>query len=638
SGTVSAVVNGVAIVQTATVTYTPGPATHFQCSTGVPPVQVRAGEFLDATITALDQFDNVATGYDKSVTVTLTGTTGPNGTSAGPAEFVVDFTGKEGIVSLPGAIAFGAVGEQSLTATGPDPTDPTKTITGALSGITVTPGAPALLTKVSGDEQQAVVGALLENPLVALVQDLFGNPVPGRQVIFEVTEGKNGGSFIVGHDSYTTITTTTNDAGNATSPPYKLGADVGVNTIEGRMGLGLPSDPQVAPVTYTVHGLPQVTALHITVPTPPSGAIEAGQPVQGVTVEALDASGSVATTFSGVAMLQITGFTAPNGSVTFPHEFGLNIINGVGTPVESPKFAAAGAQTVSATLVAFPEITGSTDVTVLGGTPAAFTKVSGDNQIGACGSTLPLPFVTNVGDEFGNPCAGRQVQYAVLGQGGATVSPAGTLVHERSNFRTAYVTLEEKVWVTGPDGMPVLQTIHKQYIYVFCGVNGSVEATVERFDPETNTSTIVGSLIAPRYDFTLTYLSGTTTYGHVFLVAGGVDPGTGVPLNSAELFRIPEHTSSLVGPMIEARYGHTATVLPNGQVLIAGGCDSTTAEIFDPIKNRFTESAPMNSPRKYHTATSFIHEELDPATNKLVKKNRILLAGGSDDGSAEIFE
>ncbi|MDQ7781224.1 MAG: Ig-like domain-containing protein, partial [Planctomycetota bacterium] len=132
SGTVSAVVNGVAIVQTATVTYAPGPATHFSIA-GVPdPIQ--AGTLCGATITALDQFDNVATDYNLVASLTLTGTKGPNGASAGPEELILDFanTATPGIVTPSQAIAFGAVGEQTATATGPDPTDPTKTITGTL--------------------------------------------------------------------------------------------------------------------------------------------------------------------------------------------------------------------------------------------------------------------------------------------------------------------------------------------------------------------------------------------------------------------------------------------------------------------------------------------------------------------------
>ena len=45
------------------------------------------------------------------------------------------------------------------------------------------------------------------------------------------------------------------------------------------------------------------------------------------------------------------------------------------------------------------------------------------------------------------------------------------------------------------------------------------------------------------------------------------------------IFRIePAATAA----MIETRYGHTATRLLDGRVLVAGGGESTTAELYDP--------------------------------------------------------
>ena len=97
---------------------------------------------------------------------------------------------------------------------------------------------------------------------------------------------------------------------------------------------------------------------------------------------------------------------------------------------------------------------------------------------------------------------------------------------------------------------------------------------------------------------------------------------------------------TLGGTMVEGRIFHTATVLNSGFVLIAGGMDSTdpalqtvlqTAEIYNPAGDTFVPvPTPMAQPRARHTAT-------------LLSDGRVLLAGGVDalkieHTSAEIFD
>jgi hypothetical protein len=90
-----------------------------------------------------------------------------------------------------------------------------------------------------------------------------------------------------------------------------------------------------------------------------------------------------------------------------------------------------------------------------------------------------------------------------------------------------------------------------------------------------------------------------------------------------------------VADMNARRSGHTATLLPDGRVLLAGGMArngvfQASAEIFDPGTNRFSPIGKMSEARVSHTAT-------------LLDDGRVLLAGGSERpyhhlASAEIFD
>ncbi|KYF91896.1 hypothetical protein BE17_19665 [Sorangium cellulosum] len=75
----------------------------------------------------------------------------------------------------------------------------------------------------------------------------------------------------------------------------------------------------------------------------------------------------------------------------------------------------------------------------------------------------------------------------------------------------------------------------------------------------------------------------------------------------------------LVGTMNVVRSGHTATLLPNGEVLVAGGDNLTSAagsaELYDPISDSWTLVAPMKAVRAAHTAT-------------LLPSGKVLVAGG----------
>jgi hypothetical protein len=85
------------------------------------------------------------------------------------------------------------------------------------------------------------------------------------------------------------------------------------------------------------------------------------------------------------------------------------------------------------------------------------------------------------------------------------------------------------------------------------------------------------------------------------------------------------------GMMVTAHVQHTATVLPDGKVLIAGG-GTASAELFDPSTGRFMLTGRMMRPRTGHSAT-------------LLPNGKVLIAGGETDpnnypasGTAELYD
>ena len=138
-----------------------------------------------------------------------------------------------------------------------------------------------------------------------------------------------------------------------------------------------------------------------------------------------------------------------------------------------------------------------------------------------------------------------------------------------------------------------------------------------------------GSLHTARYFHTATLLPS----GEV-LVAGGSDVN-GSPLASAELYNSEKGSWSVTGSMATGRgEGFTATLLPNGEVLVAGGTDINgfcldAAELYSPSAGRWTSTGSMNQPRCHHTAM-------------LLSNGNVLVAGGttsyeSATTSAELY-
>jgi hypothetical protein len=123
--------------------------------------------------------------------------------------------------------------------------------------------------------------------------------------------------------------------------------------------------------------------------------------------------------------------------------------------------------------------------------------------------------------------------------------------------------------------------------------------------------TTTGSMAEARFDFTATLLAD----GRVLVTGGDLgydaDPRA---LASAELYDPSTGAWTPTGSMLTGRYRHTATLLPDGKVLVAGGnvnnsnvigirCCLATAELYDPGTGAWTATGSMNAPRVAHLAT-----------------------------------
>ena len=161
--------------------------------------------------------------------------------------------------------------------------------------------------------------------------------------------------------------------------------------------------------------------------------------------------------------------------------------------------------------------------------------------------------------------------------------------------------------------------------------------------PPVGTWTTTGGLRTARFEHTATLLHD----GTVLVAGGAADPDEKVELASAELFDPETGQWTPTGSMVTPRARHTATLLVDGRVLVAGGyCDGRTtegcptvedpdgaiseAEIYDPKTGTWTTTGSMTTMRFLQTAT-------------LLAEGKVLVAGAEHApdsilDSAELYD
>ena len=158
------------------------------------------------------------------------------------------------------------------------------------------------------------------------------------------------------------------------------------------------------------------------------------------------------------------------------------------------------------------------------------------------------------------------------------------------------------------------------------GRPGGPLTSAESYDPSSGSWNAAGNLTQGRTFHTATLLPN----GAVLVAAGGGGSIGQLPLASAELYDPSTGSWTATGNLARSRWFHTATPLPDGKVLVAGGQSYSnsksryepqrSAELYDPSTGSWTASGNMDGGRYGHTAT-------------LLLDGMVLVAGGSDNDS-----
>lgn len=177
--------------------------------------------------------------------------------------------------------------------------------------------------------------------------------------------------------------------------------------------------------------------------------------------------------------------------------------------------------------------------------------------------------------------------------------------------------------MTSSRAQPTATLLQNGKVLVAGGVdsNGDILQTAELFDPATNTFSATGSMSSPRFHFTTSLLND----GRALVTGGWVSFSPISALASAETYSPATGNFTVTGEMTIIRAFQSATNLANGDILILGGSSArgihhsvSSAEVYDSSVGTFSSAGQLNDRRESHTAT-------------LLPNDVVLVAGGALD-------
>jgi len=380
------------------------------------------------------------------------------------------------------------------------------------------PAPPARIGIQAGNNQQAPIGTTLAIAPAAAVSDQSGNPVSNVSVTFAVASG--GGSVTGGN-------TTTNTSGVATVGSWTLGPLPGTNTVTATAsGSGIAGNP----ATFTATGCTNCWTTKASMPT--ARWLLATEEVSNIlyalgganpniigvlaTVEAYDPSTNTWTTRASMP-------TARQG-------LGVTAINGI-------LYAVGGLDAAGNLLATVEAYDPSNNIWT--------TKASMPTARTGLGVTAINGILYAVGGDVGGANTATVEAYDPGGNTWTTEAPMPTA--------------QSGVAVTAING-------------ILYAVGGG--ATVEAYDPSSNTWTTKASMPTPRGLFSATSING------ILYAAGGVSHVLNqfIVVATVEAYDPSTNTWTTKASMPTARYAFAGTAI-NGILYAVGGFDDAAVSI-----------------------------------------------------------
>lgn len=394
------------------------------------PVDSIAGASIpQMTIRAVDAFGNTATQFSSNITLAI-GSNPGSGTLSGTK--VVAAT--SGSANFTGLSINKAGSGYTLVASAAGLSSATS------SSFNILAAAPSTLTIVSGNNQSAIVGNALTNPLVVKVQDSYGNPISGVTVDWSITSGSG---------SFSTSSTSSDLSGLATNT-FTTSQTAGASSLQAQIR------STAINATLTATALPGSSVNTIAWQTVPSTSYTASNSVAmtSFSVKILDAYGNVMTNNNtiSVTLSLATGTGTLGGTLTKTVTAGVATFSNITyTKAETISLIAtessAGANITSGLITVAPASPASSQSTIL----------ALSNNVGANGVATSNIQVT-LKDAFGNPVPNQSVNFTASGTGNTLVQPGNTNSSGQATGSIASAVAETKTLTLSQPSFPSVQT------------------------------------------------------------------------------------------------------------------------------------------------------------------------------------